>query len=101
MLILKKLLKPILTRLRNIALDNQIRKLEAFIEKNKGHKSKSGVKAVIADKNRQKRQKVNLSVKKLVQVSKRNPAVILKFIEGKEIVKEIYVPGRMYTIVVK
>ena len=26
---------------------------------------------------------------------------VLKFIEGKEIVKEIYVPGRMYTIVVK
>ena len=26
---------------------------------------------------------------------------VLKFIDGKEIVKEIYVPGRMYTIVVK
>ena len=26
---------------------------------------------------------------------------ILKFIDGKEIVKEIYVPGRMYTVVVK
>ena len=26
---------------------------------------------------------------------------IVKFIDGKEIVKEIYIPGRMYTIVVK
>ena len=26
---------------------------------------------------------------------------IKKFIDGKEIVKEIYVPGRMYTIVIK
>lgn len=83
MLILKKLLKPILAKLRNIALDNQIRKLEAFIEKNKGNKSQSGVTAIMGEKNRQKRKKINLSVKKLVQISKRNPAVILKFIEGK------------------
>lgn len=69
---------------KNCLLDRQIRMLEKFIEKNKSAlKRGQGVNSSFTQKIKEKNQKIHLSVKKLIQVSKQNPKVIIKFIENK------------------
>ena len=65
-------------------LDREIARMEAFLKRHSSSRKRAlgrGIKGNFSQKINEKKAKINLSVRKLIQISKRNPKVIIKFIE--------------------